>query len=84
MKFISVSSNHGQDLDRSLEFIDRSAQAGCSAVKFQLFRVESLFSSEARPQNLFCLNERGTAYRFLQYYDRCKNRGIQFSCTPFI
>ena len=45
-KYIAeVSSNHGQDLDRVLEFIDTSADIGCDAVKFQLFRVETLFSA---------------------------------------
>ena len=87
MKFISeVSSNHGQDLDRSLEFIDRSAQAGCSAVKFQLFRVESLFSSEALAAKPFLLKRKEWELPtdFLPILaDRCKNRGIQFSCTPF-
>lgn len=87
MKFISeVSSNHGQNLDRSFEFIDRSAQAGCSAVKFQLFKVESLFSSEALAAKPFLLKRKEWELPtdFLpRLADRCKNRGIQFSCTPF-
>ena len=47
MFFISeVSSNHSQKIDRALQFIDQSAEAGCDAVKFQLFKVEQLFSKE--------------------------------------
>ena len=42
-----VSSNHSRDLNRCLDFIDASAEVGCSAVKFQLFRVRELFSPEA-------------------------------------
>ena len=34
-KYISeVSSNHDQDLDRIIEFVDTSARIGCDAVKF--------------------------------------------------
>ena len=38
-----VSSNHNQDLNRCFEFIDKSAEIGCDAVKFQLFRIRELF-----------------------------------------
>jgi hypothetical protein len=37
--FISeVSSNHSQNIDRALKFIDKSVSVGCSAVKFQSAR----------------------------------------------
>jgi N-acetylneuraminate synthase len=46
-KFIAeASSNHGRDLDRALAFVDAAAEAGCDAVKFQLFRVAELFAPE--------------------------------------
>ena len=38
---------HSQDLDRALDFIDTSADIGCSAVKFQLFRIKELFAEQA-------------------------------------
>ena len=41
-----VSSNHNQDLDRSKEFIKVAADSGCDAVKFQLFKIDELFSKE--------------------------------------
>ena len=41
-----VSSNHNQDLDRSKEFIKVAADSGCDAVKFQLFKIDQLFSKE--------------------------------------
>jgi N-acetylneuraminate synthase len=41
-----VSSNHNKDLKRCLQFVDEAAAIGCSAVKFQLFKIEELFSSE--------------------------------------
>lgn len=87
IKFISeVSSNHAQDLQRSFEFIDRSADVGCTAVKFQLFKVESLFSSEALQAKPELLERKAWELPsgFLpQLAERCRNRGIQFSCTPF-
>ena len=47
VKFIAeVSSNHAQDLNRSLAFVDAAAEAGFDAVKFQLFRVAQLFAPE--------------------------------------
>ena len=50
--FISeVSSNHSQDIERALKFIDQSASIGCSAVKFQLFKIEKLFSKEVLDNN---------------------------------
>ena len=41
-----VSINHSKDLDRSLDFIDSAAEIGCDSVKFQLFKINQLFSSE--------------------------------------
>ena len=47
VKFIAeVSSNHAQDLGRSLAFVDAAADCGFDAVKFQLFRVAQLFAPE--------------------------------------
>jgi len=43
--FISeVSSNHSRSLDRCIKFIDKSAAIGCDSVKFQLFKIDKLFS----------------------------------------
>ena len=45
MNFIAeVSSNHHQDLNRAFQFIDAAADAQCTAVKFQLFKIDQLFS----------------------------------------
>ena len=41
-----VSSNHSANLDRCIEFIDKSSDIGCDAVKFQLFKINKLFSKE--------------------------------------
>jgi sialic acid synthase SpsE len=81
-----VSSNHGQDLDRSLAFIDAAAAAGCDAVKFQLFRIDELFAPE--------ILERSEEHRRRKQWElpleflpelaqRCRDRSIQFGMTPF-
>lgn len=85
--FISeVSSNHAQSLERCLDFIDTSAEIGCDAVKFQLFRIEELFAAE--------ILEKSEAHRGRKQWElpleflpkleaRCKMKDIAFSCTPF-
>ena len=81
-----VSSNHHQDLSRCLTFIDVSANIGCRAVKFQLFKIRELFSPEILEQKPE-LREREQwelPVEFLPHLARrCRERGIQFSCTPF-
>lgn len=87
VRFIAeVSSNHHRDLERALAFVDRAAAIGCDGVKFQLFRIDSLFAPEILRQS-----ERHRARRdwelperFLPAIaDRCRARGIAFGCTPF-
>lgn len=81
-----VSSNHNQDLDRCLAFIDCGAKIGCNAVKFQLFRVRELFAPE--------ILDRSEKHRMRERWElpceflpklagRCRERGVLFSCTPF-
>ena len=81
-----VSSNHHRDLERCLRFIDVSAAIGCQAVKFQLFRIRELFAPE--------ILERSELHRRREKWElpvsflpslaqRCRERGIAFSCTPF-
>jgi len=87
VRFIAeVSSNHKQDIDRSIAFIDQASSIGCWAVKFQLFKIDKLFSQE--------ILERSQQHRGRRDWElpssyipilaqRCKERGIQFACTPF-
>lgn len=81
-----VSSNHDQDLGRSLAFVDAAAAAGFDSVKFQLFRVAELFAPEilAKSQE----HSRRVAWELpLEHLEplarRCRERGLLFSCTPF-
>jgi len=87
VQFIAeVSSNHNQDLDRSLRFVDAAADLGCQAVKFQLFEVEELFhphvvdtDPDVRARKAWELPR-----PFLpEIADRCDERGIDFACSPF-
>lgn len=81
-----VSSNHGQDISRCYEFIDVAADIGCDAVKFQLFKVDQLFSVEARMANPELNNRKAweLPIEFLpRLKARCEKKAIQFSCTPF-
>jgi N-acetylneuraminate synthase len=81
-----ASSNHDRDLGRALAFVDAAAAAGCDAVKFQLFRIDRMFAPE-----ILSRSEKHRARRqwelplshLAPLAQRCRTRGIQFSCTPF-
>ena len=81
-----ASSNHGRDLARGLAFVDAEADAGCGAVKFQLFKIERMFAPEILRQSP---KHRARAEWELPLAhlgplaQHCRARGIQFSCTPF-
>ncbi len=81
-----VSSNHGRDLQRCLEFIRVSADIGCSAVKFQLFKLRQLFAPEIlRVRTDLLVRETWELpVEFLPELARaCAEKDVQFSCTPF-
>ena len=87
VKFIAeVSSNHGRDLGRCLEFVDMAARIGCGAVKFQLFRIDELFAAEvlAKRPELERRREWELPVEFLApIAQRAHDQGIEFCCTPF-
>jgi N-acetylneuraminate synthase len=81
-----ASSNHGRDLSRAKAFVDAAADAGCDAVKFQLFKIDRMFAPEilvqspkhrARKEWELPLSHLGPLA------EHCSARKIQFSCTPF-
>jgi sialic acid synthase SpsE len=81
-----ASSNHGRDLSRALAFVDAAADAGCDAVKFQLFRIDRLFAPEilARSARHRARRDWELPLEFLApIAERCAARNIAFSCTPF-
>jgi sialic acid synthase SpsE len=86
-KFIAeVSSNHNNDLDRSLRLIDAAKFAGFDAVKFQMFKVDQLFSREALAAKPF-LKDRAKwelPEEFIPVLSKhAHDVGLEFSCTPF-
>ena len=81
-----VSSNHGQDLDRCLEFVAAAARIDCDAIKFQLFRIDALFAPEIL-ENSAEHRKRGAWELPVEYIPTiaaaCQKAGIDFGCTPF-
>ena len=79
-----VSSNHSNDLDRIFNFVDIASDIGADAVKFQLFKVDQLFSKEIlssspehRKRKAWELSE-----EFIPLiHDRCKKRNLDFCLT---
>lgn len=81
-----VSSNHHQDLSRCLEFVAAAARIGCSAVKFQLFKIDQLFAPEILAASEQHRNRRQweLPLAFIApIAQACKDNNIQFCCTPF-
>lgn len=81
-----VSSNHHTDLGRCLGFVDAAADVGCSAVKFQQFEIERLFAPAALSYNPRLLERKAWELPIAFNVDiaaRAKERGIEFSSTPF-
>lgn len=87
VKFIAeVSSNHHRDINRCFEFIDVASEIGCQAVKFQLFKIEKLFAPEILKKSKEH-NKRKNWELPIDFIPRlsehCKEKNIEFACTPF-
>src|SRR5579872_681977 len=81
-----ASSNHGRDLDRARAFVDAAADAGCDAVKFQLFKIDRMFAPEILAQSPKHRARREWELPLAHLKplaEHCRARKIQFSCTPF-
>lgn len=81
-----VSSNHHQDLSRCLAFVEAAASVGCSAVKFQLFKIDQLFAPEILASSEQHRNRRQweLPLAFIAPIAKsCQDHGMQFCCTPF-
>jgi len=81
-----VSSNHQRDLARALEFVDSAAEIGCSAVKFQQFKIRELFSPEALAAHPKLLErekwECPESFN-AELAARAREKKLQFASTPF-
>ena len=81
-----ASSNHGRDLDRAKAFVDAAADAGCDAVKFQLFKIDRMFAPEIlakSPKHRARAEWELPLSHLAPLAEHCSARKIQFSCTPF-
>jgi N-acetylneuraminate synthase len=81
-----ASSNHGRDLGRALAFVDAAADCGCDAVKFQLFKIERMFAPEILSRSAKHRDRKNWELPLAHLKplaERCRERGIRFSCTPF-
>ena len=81
-----VSSNHNRDLSRMKEFIYASKEAGCTGVKFQLFKIDELFSPEILAKSETHRKRKGWELP-IEYIpelaELSHSIGLSFSCTPF-
>ena len=86
-KFIAeVCSNHNGNLNRALKFVDFAKEHGFYAVKFQMFKIDKLYSKDAK--KLFKIakkkeNVNCQKILFLKFMNIVKKKKIKFSCTPF-
>jgi len=86
-KFISeVSSNHNNNKQRIEKFIKISKLSGFYAVKFQLFKIDKLFTNEVlynskqhRERSKWELKEQYIPF----IRQTCDKYKIKFGCTPF-
>ena len=81
-----VSSNHNGDLNRCLQFVKKAKKCKCSGIKFQLFKIDKLFSNEAQRFNPEIEKRRDweLPVEFLpEISKKCKELDIKFICTPF-
>jgi len=86
-KFIAeVSSNHLNNLSRCYKIIDACKKSGFYAVKFQLFKIDKLFSPEILKKSLVH-NKRKKWELNKKFIPKissyCKKKKIKFGCTPF-
>jgi sialic acid synthase SpsE len=89
-----AGANHNNDVDRAIELARRAGDAGAWAVKFQLYKAESI---AIRNSPKYWSDDFGTATQFeayqksdkLDYHefrsvaDACADAGIIFFATPF-
>jgi len=81
-----ISSNHSRNLERSFSLIEKSKEIGCSAVKFQLFKINELFSDEILKKSKMHRDRREweLPISFLPDLSQYSHKlGMHFSCTPF-
>ena len=86
-KFISeISSNHNKSLKRSLKLIRLSKEIGFDIVKFQLFKIDQLFSQDVlkhSKKHRMRKNWELSETYIHRLSAECKKLNIKFCVTPF-
>jgi sialic acid synthase SpsE len=81
-----ISSNHNCNLKRCYKLINEAKKAGFDAVKFQLFKIDELFTEPILKKKKF-LNKRKKWELPIEYIpkikEHCLKKKIDFACTPF-
>ena len=81
-----ISSNHNQNLKRCFKFIDLCSDLKFYAVKFQLFKIDKLFTSNVLKKYKSHRQRKKweLPLKFIPKISRyCKKKNIKFGCTPF-
>ena len=81
-----ISSNHNSDLDRMKLFIKTAKDIGCTGVKFQLFKLNELFSKEILSKSKDHqkrINWELDENLIPELSDYSKKLKLKFGCTPF-
>jgi sialic acid synthase SpsE len=79
-----IGSNHDGDQARALELIRACAQAGADAVKFQVFKADSLVNPQLRPDFHEIIRHLEIPRDWLRALkDHADAHGVHFIATPF-
>lgn len=81
-----ISSNHNSNLDRAKDLIKLAAETGFDAVKFQLFKIEKLFSREILEKSKLHRERKKweLPLNFIHSLAQTsRTLGLKFGCTPF-
>jgi N,N'-diacetyllegionaminate synthase len=87
-----AGSNHNGSYEQALALIDVAVEAGCDAVKFQVFSADQLYAPEAGRSDY--LGDERSIYDIIKAMelpaewlpklaDYCKLKGIEFLCSAF-
>jgi len=88
-RFIAeVCSNHNGDIERAIKIIKAAKDIGCDGVKFQLFRIDKLFTQSLLDHPEFeSINKRRQWELPLDWLPKlaeaCREHKIHFGCSPF-
>ncbi|AZH26321.1 N-acetylneuraminate synthase family protein [Haloplanus aerogenes] len=81
-----AGSNHNGDFETAKSLVDAAADAGADAVKFQTFRVDSMYAEQDEESDdlLEQFESLEMPYDWIPILaDYCRESGVQFLSTPF-